>query len=160
MNKRILIIAFPAVVAIILGIITTVSLPINTLGPEKISLYTSTYQATDFSVDDLQVKYYNANELAVRFYISGGDGVKDLRFEFICRDESDVHIYSTTSGTMVVEAVGAGVTNSTTIENGDLVGGVLHWNDVPAGNQQIKAIISLQNIAVDTYSFYIGLRQN
>ncbi len=159
-STLVVLIVLPALFALLIGIITTLSLPVYTLGPEKFSVYKTQYSATDFSVDDLQVKYYTADELIVRFYISGGDGAKDLRFEFICRDNSGAHIYSATTGTMLVEAIGDTATNSTSIGNGDLVIGVLHWNDVPAGNQQIKATISLQDIAADTYSFYIELRQN
>ncbi|MCW4013013.1 MAG: hypothetical protein NWF07_08485 [Candidatus Bathyarchaeota archaeon] len=159
MNKgaKILIIAIPVLV-IIIGIVTTLSLPIFTLGPEEFSIYTTTYVSSDFSVDDIRVKYFDPDELSIWFYISGGDGAKDLRFEFICLDGSDDLIYSSTSGTMLVEAVGTTLTNSTSISNGGLVSGVLTWSDVPSGDQAIKAVITLDNIVTDTESFHIELR--
>ena len=159
-HKKKLIIVIPVLLTITVGVITTLSLPIFTLGPERISIYTSEYQATDFTLIDIKVKYYEPDELEVRFYLSGGDGVKDLRFEFICRDTNDDHISSAGSGTMLVEAIGDSVTNSTTISNGDLVKGILIWHDFPSGDQQIKATITLQDIVLETESFFIDLRQS
>ncbi len=159
MNKRtkVLVLAIP-MLAIVVGVITTLSLPTFTL-TEQLSLYDLTYEATSFVMDDIKVKYYDADELIVKFYLSGGDGVKDLSLEFICRDMSKDHINATASGTMYLEAVGAAVTNSTTIHTGDLVVGVLHWDDVPSGNQVIKAVISLDNIVIDTESFFVDIRE-
>ena len=156
-RTKIIMVVIPVLV-IVIGIITTLSLPIFTLGPEEFSIYTTTYVSSDFSVDDIRVKYFDPDELSIWFYISGGDGAKDLRFEFICIDGSDDLIYSSTSGTMSVEAVGTTITNSTSISNGDLVSGALTWSDVPSGDQKIKAIITLDNIVTDTESFHIELR--
>jgi len=160
LNKRakITIIVVPILIAIIVGVITTLSLPIFTLGPEEFSIYTTNYVSSDFSVDDIRVKYFDPDELTVWFYISGGNGAKDLRFEFICIDGSDNLIYSGTSGTMYVEAVGTAITNSTSISNGALVSGVLTWSDVPSGDQKIKAVITLEGIVTQTESFHIELR--
>jgi hypothetical protein len=156
---KILAIAIPVAIVVVVGIVTTLSLPFFTLGPEPISIYTTTYTDSDFSIDDVKVKYYTSDELTVNFYISGGDGSKDLVFSFICRDASDDPIYTSTSGTLTIQGVGYTPLNSTSLNIGDLVEGVLLWDDVPTGDQAIKAIISLDNIATDTESFSIELRQ-
>ena len=154
-----LVIAVPAILAILVGVALTLSLPIFNLGPERFSIYTTDYVESDFSIDDLTVTYYDADELTVQFYISGGDGAKDLIFKFICRDSDDELIYSTSTGTMTLEAVGSVITNSTSLDSGDLVIGELHWSDVPVGDQRIKAKITLDNIVLDTESFHIELHQ-
>ena len=160
MNRRtkILLIAIPALFALVVGVITTLSLPMYTLGPEKLSFYTTSYEASDFSISDLRVKYYNADELTVRFFITGGTGSNDLKFEFICRDEFGDHIYASTPGTMTIDGVGSAATNSTSIQSSGLVIGVLKWNNVPSGAQTIKAIINLDDIVLDTESFFVELR--
>ncbi len=158
-RTRIVAIVIPAIIVIFVGIITTLSLPFFTLGPERISIYTTTYSDTDFSIDDVKVKYYASDELTVHFYVSGGDGSRDLTFSFICRDASDDHIFASTSGTLQIQAVGYTSSNSISLSSGDLVEGILLWEDVPAGDQEIKAIIALDNIATDTESFNIELRQ-
>jgi hypothetical protein len=158
-RKKTLLIVVPVFLVILIGVITTLSLPIFTLGPEKISLYDVTYESTDFTLEDISVKYYDRDELIIKFFISGGDGSKDLRFEFVCRDETDAHIYASTSGTMLLEAIGYALTNSTSIGSGDLVMGVLVWADIPSGTQQIRATVDLTDIVLDTESFFIDLRQ-
>jgi len=158
-RTRNIIIAIPVLIITLISIITTLSLPFFTLGPEPISIYTTTYTDSDFSIDDVKVKYYTSDELTVNFYISGGDGSKDLTFSFICRDESDDPIYASTSGTLTIQGVGYTPLNSTSLNIGDLVEGVLLWDDVPTGDQAIKAIITLNSIATDTESFSIELRQ-
>ena len=156
---KILAIAIPVSIVVVIGIVTTLSLPFFTLGPEPISIYQTTYTDSDFSIDDLQVKYYTSDKLTVHFYISGGDGFKDLSFSFLCRDSNDDPIFASTSGTMQIQGIGHTLPNSTSLNIGDLVEGVLLWEDVPAGDQEIKAIITLDNIATDTESFNIELRQ-
>lgn len=160
MNKRskLVLIIVPILFAVIIGVITTLSLPIFSFGPEKISIYSTSYVATDFTVDDVTIRYYTPDELTVYFHLSGGDDAQDLDFEFICRDASGDHIYSSANGTLLIQAVGYPISNSTSIGNGDLVTGVLTWSAVPSGSQKIKAVITLDNIAVDTESFYIGLK--
>jgi len=161
MKKRsqVVLIAIPVFLAIVVGVITTLSLPIFTLDPEKISLYDVNYESTDFNLEDISVKYYDEDKLVVRFYVSGGDGSKDLKLEFICRDEYTNHIYASSSGAIQMDAVGDTLTNSTSIDSGDLVMGILVWTDIPSGTQQIKATIELTNIVLDTESFFIDLRQ-
>jgi hypothetical protein len=161
MKKRsqVVLIAIPVFLAIVVGVITTLSLPIFTLDPEKISLYDVNYESTDFNLEDISVKYYDEDKLVVRFYVSGGDGSKDLKLEFICRDEYTNHIYASSSGTIQMDAVGDTLTNSTSIDSGDLVMGILIWTDIPSGTQQIKATIDLTDIVLDTESFFIDLRQ-
>ena len=161
MNKRyrVLLLIIPVLMAILIGVITTMSLPFFSLGPEPISIYTTTYTDSDFSIDDVKVKYYTSDELTVHFYISGGDGSRDLTFSFICRDSSDDPIFASTSGYLQIQGVGYTPLNSTSLSIGDLVEGVLFWDDVPTGDQVIKAIITLDNIATDTESFSIELRQ-
>ena len=124
------------------------------------SFYTVTSEASDFSLDDITVKYYNPDVLTVRFHISGGDGVEDLKFEVVCRDISDDHIIASTSGTMDIDGIGSSATNSTTILSSDLVLGVLKWDNVPSGDQTIKAVINLDDIVLDTESFFVDLRNN
>jgi len=168
-RTKVLFIAIPVLFAILVGVITTLSLPIFTLGPEQISIYDTTYENPDFTVFDVRVKYYDADELTVWFYITGGDAQEDLRFEFICLDSNKDFIYSgSNSGNVTVETAGYSSgdpeysSNSTTLYSGTpgtLVIGVLEWVDVPAGNQRIKAVIDLPGIAVDTESFHIELRQ-
>ena len=160
MNRRtkVLLIALPVMFAIVIGIITTLSLPFYTLGPEKMSFYTTMNEASDFSVEDVTVKYYNPDELTVRFFITGGDGSEDLKFEFICRDINGDHIYASTSGTMKVDGIGSSATNSTTIQSSGLVIGILKWENVPSGDQTIKAVITLDDIVLDTESFFVELR--
>ena len=158
-RTKILAIAIPVVIVVVVGIVTTLSLPFFTLGPEPISIYTTTYSDSDFSIDDVKVKYYASDELTVHFYISGGDGSRDLAFSFVCRDSSDDPIFASTSGSLQIQGVGYTPLNLTSLSIGDLVEGVLHWGDVPTGDQAIKAIITLDNIATDTESFSIELRQ-
>jgi len=158
-RTKILAIAIPVAIVVVIGVVTTLSLPFFTLGPEPISIYQTTYTDSDFSIDDVKVKYYTSDELTVHFYISGGDGSMDLTFSFICRDPSDDHILASSSGTLQIQGVGYTPLNSTSLSIGDLVEGVLIWDDVPTGDQAIKAIITLDNIATDTESFSIELRQ-
>jgi len=159
-RHRILLFVIPIIFAILVGVITTMSLPFFSLGPEQISLYDVTYDSADFQVDGIKIRYYTRDELIIWFDVSGGDGAQDLTFEFICRDISNDHIYATSSGSMEINAVGYTITNSTSLAVDDLVKGVLYWPDVPSGVQKIKAVVSLTNIAQDTESFFIGLHQN
>ena len=156
-NKMMLII--PALIAVMIGVVSTLSLPLITLEPERFSVYKTQYSESDFDVNDVKVKYHTPGELTIHFYISGGDGFRDLTFSFICKDASDDHIFANTSGSLQIQGVGYTPLNSTSLNNGDLVEGVLIWNDVPTGDQAIKAIITLDNIATDTESFRIELRQ-
>jgi len=168
-RHKILLVAIPVFFAFLIGAITTLSLPLFTLEPEQISRYVTTYNDPDFTVYDVRVKYYDADELTVWFYLTVEDGSEDLRFEFICLDSSKDFIYSgSNSGDVVIETAGYSSgdpeysSNSTTLYSGtpgSLVIGVLEWIDVPAGNQRIKAVIDLPGIAVDTESFHIELRQ-
>lgn len=162
---KVLVFAIPVMFAILIGVITTLSLPVFTLGPERISIYDTSYEVPDFKVDDVRVKYFDADELTVWFYISGGNGERDLRFEFICRDSDGDLMYANSTGSIMVETAGYSFgdpdyqTNSTSLSSGDLVLGVLEWSDVPSGDQRIKSVIDLDGIAVDTESFHIELRQ-
>ena len=160
MNRtRTLIIAIPIMLAIGIGIITTFSLPLQTLEPEKISVYKVSATQSDFTFQEVTVKYYTEDELTVRFYFSGGDGQKDLKFEFICLDSNGDKVYSTSSqGTLSMQAAGYQPNNSTVLETGNLVKGVLRWPDVPSGAQQIKAVIQLKDIVPVTEQFFIELR--
>ncbi|MBN2334076.1 hypothetical protein JXL21_00855 [Candidatus Bathyarchaeota archaeon] len=160
MNRtRTLIIAIPVMLVIGIGIITTLSLPLQTLEPEKISVYRVSATQSDFTFQEVTVKYYTENELTVRFYLSGGDGQKDLRFEFICLDANGDKVYASSSqGTLSMQAVGYQPNNSTALDTGDLVKGVLKWPDVPSGAQQIRAVIQLEDIVPVTEQFFIELR--
>lgn len=158
-RRKILLIVVPLVLAIVVGVITTLSLPFNTLDPERISIYSTTYEVPDFKVDDVRVKYFDADELTVWFYISGNETGKDLLFEFICRDANGDLIKAGEPGNITIEAVNYPEINSTDLITGDLVMGILEWPDVPVGDQRIKAVIDLDGIAVETESFHIELRQ-
>ncbi len=158
-RRRILLIVVPVFLALVVGVITTLSLPFYSLGPERISIYDTSYEVPDFNVDDVRVKYFDADELTVWFYISGNKEGKDLRFEFICRNENGDLIEAGGNGNIVIEAVNYPEVNSTDLITGDLVMGVLEWPDVPVGDLKIKAVIDLDWIAVETESFHIELRQ-
>ena len=85
MKRRTMIfIVLPALFAIIIGIVFTLSLPLYSIEPERFSVYRTQYSESDFSIDDVEVKYYTSDELIVHFYVSGGDGSNDLTFSFIC----------------------------------------------------------------------------
>ena len=54
-RTKVLLIALPAILAVVIGVITTFSLPIFTLGPERMSFYISTTAASDFAVNEITV---------------------------------------------------------------------------------------------------------
>jgi len=159
-RNQVILVIIPIALALGIGLYTTLSLPIYDLGPEKFTVYNIETSASDFVFDDLKIKYYEKDKLTIKFYIHGGDGSKDLRFEFICRDSSGDKLYSSssTAGSVTIQDEAGSVSNTTTINNGDLVGSVLKWNDVPSGNQVIKAVIQLEDVVLDTWMFYVEMR--
>ena len=158
-RTKILFIAIPAFLAILIGLITTLSLPVNVLPPENIPSYTTVqYTSSIFTVNELDVKYYNPDELTLYLTISGGDGSQDLHVEFICRDVNEDHIYAGDSGSIYIEVIGDSLTNTISINQNDLILGYIDWVDVPSGIQEIKATIDLTDIVLDTESFFVELR--
>lgn len=159
-RNQVILVIIPIAIVIGMGLYTTLSLPIYDLGPEKFTVYNIDTSSSDFVFYELSVKYYEEDELTIKFNINGGDGVKDLRFEFICRDASGDKLYSSSSvaGSVTIQDESGSVSNTTTINNGDLVGSVLEWYDVPSGNQVIKAVIELEDVALDTWKFYVAMR--
>lgn len=157
-RKQILLISVPILLAVIIGVITTVSLPLISVGPEKVTHYTVSPVSSDFSFESLRVKYYDPDELMIWFDFSGGNGASDLRLEIVCRDESGNRIFASTSGTVTLEALDKTVTNQTIIQEHGLVEGVLRWYDVPSGTQRVKIVFVLEDIVLDTENFFIELR--
>jgi len=165
-RTRILMIAIPALLAILVGIITTLSLPMYTLGPEKLSLYSTSYDSSDFDLDEIKLEYYNKDELTIWFYLSCDTPEDYLYFKFICMNAAGEQLKAQTSGTVMIETAaypsGAQYNSSGTINlsPGDTVMGVLELKgSLPEGNYKLKAVINLDNVVVDTDSFHVELRQ-
>jgi hypothetical protein len=157
--------AVPVFLAIVIGVITTLSLPIFTLGPEQFSVYSTSYEESDFKITDIDVKYYTRDELTIYFDLSSQVDVDDLYFEFICRGSAGEFIETGNNETydLVIDFI-SGTPNSIlsnsegTGQTGPVMG--VFELDLDAGDYTIEAIISLEDIAVDTESFYIELKQN
>jgi len=164
-RTKVLFIAIPAILAVLIGVITTLSLPSFSLGPERFSVYGTSYEESDFDVVDIDVKYYSEDELTIYFDLSSPVNVDYLYFEFICRNSDGDFIETGLGETYDLEMQFTSGTPNEIISNsggtglsGDVMGFLKL--DLDAGDYTIEAIISMDNIVVDTESFYVELKQN
>ena len=148
---KVLFIAIPVVLVIIVGVITTLSLPIFTLGPEKISLYDVNYESSNFELNSMKIKYYEPDELIVKFYIDATASGKNLRFEFVCRDENAQHIEATTNGNISIVVTGGPSYPLIDISSGEEVMGVLQWGmTLEKCKSQTVAAVSVRNTNISS----------
>lgn len=154
-----LVIGIPLIFVLSLQFILALTIPQEQL-EEKITLYDIDYTPTDFEITDVLVKYINDDKLQVDFSITGGDGLTDLRFIVKCQDIDHNTLISTAdSGQLQLLALGSSSSNSTTINIGEEISGSLFWGSVPTGTQNIRLVVELDDIYLDTWTFFVELRE-
>lgn len=127
---------------------------------EKITFYDVDYVPSDYSLTDIRVQYISVDEMQVDFKINGGDGQEDLEFVVYCQDLDHVRLVSssTASGTLSLLGLNSQSFETYSMNYGDEIGGSLIWEDIPSGDQIVRLNVQLENIYLDTWTFYIELR--
>jgi hypothetical protein len=152
-----LVIGIPLIFVLSLQFILALTIPQEQL-EEKLTIYDIDYQPSTFKITNVEVKYNSGDELQTDFIITGGNGQNDLFFRVYCQDINHSRLLSAGSGTVQLFSIGASYSNSTVIGSGDFIGGSLVWPDVPSGSQKIRLYVILDNIYLDTWTFYAELR--
>lgn len=111
----------------------------------EISLCDEELLESDFKLENVTAYYSDHDVLFVTFSFSGGDGYNSLRFEFYCQDErkQNLVIDSDVEDVVTLNVVGFDINNVFVVEEGDLVGGWIEWQNVPPGIHEISTVTNL-----------------
>lgn len=152
-----LVVGIPLIFVLSLQFILALTIPQEQL-EEKLTVYDIDYTPSSFEITNVDVKYISKDELQVDFLITGGNTQNDLRFRVYCQDLNHNKLVSAGSGTAQLFSIGDSYSNSTVIGFGDFIGSSLLWSDVPSGTQKIRLYVVLDDIYLDTWTFYAELR--
>jgi len=56
-----------------------------------------------------------------------------------------------------LSVVGFDIDNVVVVDEGDLVGGWIEWQNVPLGIHEISTVTNLRDVVLDTWNFYVKL---
>ena len=153
-----LVVGIPLTLVLGVQLILALTIPQEQL-QEELTLYQVDYTPTQFALTKVEVGYVNQHTLKVDFKVTGGDGSTDLVFKVVCQDLDHNPLVAQEEGLLELALGDGSSANNTLLTPGQKVSGSILWVDVPSGEQTISLRVWLTDIYLDTWTFFVELRE-
>ena len=153
-----LVVGIPLTLVLGVQLILALTIPQQQL-QEELTLYQVDYTPTQFTLTKVEVGYVNQHTLKVDFKVTGGDGSTDLVFKAVCQDLDHNPLVAQEEGLLELALGDGSSANNTLLTPGQKVSGSILWADMPSGEQTISLRVWLTDIYLDTWTFFVELRE-